>query len=70
MEELFGFLYARPSFLEGVARAIDIGGTLQEYNTSLSGADADRLAIQSDNLMIANDLRKSIAVIVEDKKPS
>jgi len=27
-------LYARPSFLEGMARVADIGGTLQVYNES------------------------------------
>jgi len=27
-------LFARPSFFEGIARVIDIGSTLNEYNTN------------------------------------
>ena len=27
-----GIIYARPSFLEGMARVLDIGGTLEEYD--------------------------------------
>lgn len=37
MNDQFGLLYATPSFLEGVARAIDIGDTLTEYNYSEAG---------------------------------
>jgi len=35
------FLYARPSFAEGVARIMDFGNTLNEYNESVSGKTAD-----------------------------
>ena len=42
------FLYARPSFLEGMARVMDIGGALNEYNNFLSDEDADFVALWMD----------------------
>ena len=49
------FLYARPSFIEGVARVLDIGGTLNVYNSSPTGSKADSLALDSDCLSIGDD---------------
>ena len=43
-----GRLFARPSFWEGYARAIDIGGTLNEYNQNKTPEEADTAAIRSD----------------------
>jgi len=57
MNSLSTFLYARPSFGEGVARLIDFGNTLQEYNTSITGDQADTLAIASDWLVVGDDLK-------------
>ncbi len=53
-----GFLYARPSFLEGVGRIIDFGNILQKYNTSSTPELADKKAIQSDWLAVGNDMRQ------------
>ena len=61
MSELFGFLYARPSFIEGVARALDLGGTLQEYNNSPTGEMADRLALEADLQTVTEELKAAIA---------
>ena len=61
MNEQFGLLYAAPSFLEGLARSIDIGDTLTEYNTSESGAEADTRALRSDWKAVGDDLRQAIA---------
>ena len=33
------FLFAEPSFLEGMARVVDFGGTLNEYNRSATESD-------------------------------
>ena len=60
MQSLFGFLYARPSFLEGLARIFDFGNTLDEYNQSLTPEQADSLALRADWLTIAGDLRKAV----------
>ena len=54
------FLFARPSFLEGMARAIDMGGTLNEYNGSRDGAEADRRAMSSDFKMVGKDIAAAI----------
>ena len=67
MNEQFGLLYAAPSFLEGVARAVDIGDTLTEYNGSESGAAADLRALRSDWLAIGNDLRQAMSQFEQDK---
>jgi len=61
MNEQFGLLYSIPSFVEGVARSIDIGDTLTEYNGSESGVDADTRSLSSDWKAIGNDLRQAIA---------
>ena len=53
-------LFARPSFLEGLARLLDFGGTLNEYNYSDSPAEADFLAIQSDWEAVGLDMTWAI----------
>ncbi len=50
------FLFAQPSFLEGVARVGDIGGTLNEYNSSIDPAQADRLALRADIEALRQDV--------------
>ena len=50
------FLYAEPSFVEGVARALDLGNTLNTYNAAPSGEQADMLAMEADWLAIREDL--------------
>ena len=49
-------LFARPSFIEGMARIFDMGGTLNEYNSSPSGEEADAIAIWSDWAAIGQDM--------------
>ena len=56
MGNLSTFLFARPSFCEGVARAIDLGGTLDEYNVSPSGEIADAIAFSADWRQVAEDM--------------
>lgn len=53
-------LFARPSFLEGLARLIDVGGTLNEYNRVISPEEADLLAIESDWEAVGEDLIAAI----------
>lgn len=54
------FLFARPSFLEGVARIMDFGNTLNTYNISATPAEADNRAISADWQAVGNDLRRAI----------
>jgi hypothetical protein len=57
MSDFTTFLFARPSFVEGVARILDLGGTLQEYNQSATGVEADHLALTMDMYAIGQDMR-------------
>ncbi len=42
------FLFARPSFLEGMARIWDFTNSLNTYNYSADPKAADEIAIRSD----------------------
>jgi hypothetical protein len=53
-------LFARPSFMSGVARALDLGGTFDEYNRSPSPEDADVRALHSDWMAVGADMQKAI----------
>lgn len=53
-------LFARPSFMEGFARVIDIGGTLNIYNVDETEQEADAKALSSDWWAIGDDLRYSL----------
>ena len=58
MEDMYSdFLYARPSFWEGMARVMDIGSTLNEYNSS---GDPDTTALLMDWLVVGQTMRQSI----------
>ena len=52
------FLYAKPSFIEGMARVMDIGGTLNEYNAY---EDPDTIALLMDWLAVGQDMRRASA---------
>jgi len=54
--KITSFLYARPSFLEGVGRVVDFGNALQKYNTSSSSARADERSIRSDWASVGSDM--------------
>lgn len=55
-----GILFARPSFLEGMARVLDFGNTLTEYNTSVTPQQADAVAIAADWRAVGDDIRSAI----------
>jgi hypothetical protein len=54
------FLYAHPSFLGGMAQAMDLGATLFVFNESLTPEEADYYAIRSDWLAVARDIFSAI----------
>ena len=65
------FLFAMPSFIRGVARTLDIGGTLNVYNRSVDGDEADRRALQADWNTIGQDMWvgvKQVEQEIKDKK--
>jgi hypothetical protein len=51
------FLFASPSFIQGIASAMDIGGTLVMYNESETTIEADTRAIANDWAMVGKDIR-------------
>lgn len=61
MSDLSTFLYANPSFHEGMSRVVDFGDTLTEYNRSLTSEQADFLALIADWRAIGKDMQKATA---------
>lgn len=56
----FGLLYARPSFLAGFISILDWTGILNIYNDSPDAATADAVAIRSDWDFVGRDIRSAI----------
>ena len=50
------YLFARPSLLEGIARNIDLFGTLNEYNTLSFSIEADLQAHYNDLACLQKDM--------------
>lgn len=63
MSEYTTFLFARPSFLEGLARIFDFSGALNEYNISATPEQADARALRSDWMAVGDDLRNALDII-------
>lgn len=68
LNDLTNFLFADPDFLSGAGSVIDIGGTLVEFNSSLSDRDADRRAIMSDWAVVGENIKSSINKIEQEKE--
>ncbi len=51
-----GRLFARPSFVEGVSRILDLGATLNVYNQNTTPEEADFEALESDWLSVGDEL--------------
>ena len=54
------YLFAIPSFKRGLARAIDIGSTMDVYNESENGNAADARAIASDWKQVGLDILEAV----------
>jgi len=59
------FLFARSSFLEGVARLWDLGNFLNEYNDAPTPEQADLAATAADWRAVGDDLRAAMASFEE-----
>ncbi len=53
-------LFAEPSLIGGMARVVDLGATLQDYNYSRNTAEADTKALINDWFAIGDDIRHSL----------
>jgi len=68
LNENFGLLFATPSFLEGFARVLDLGGTLTQYNTTSDPREADYLALRSDWRAIGDDFYTALGEYEADEE--
>ena len=66
MGDYSSFLFARPSFLEGMGRVLDFGGTMTDFNRSLTPEMADELAMRADWSQVGADLLEAVMHGVED----
>jgi hypothetical protein len=57
MSDFTCILFARPTFIEGVGRLVDIYGLLNQYSISASAEEADRKAIAADWNQVGLDIR-------------
>lgn len=57
------FLSADPTFTEGMARILDFGDTLTEYNRSTSAEQADMIALAADWQSVIDDLTQAFASV-------
>jgi hypothetical protein len=55
MNKLTDYLFSTPSWLDGFARALDMGGTMTSYNSSDTPAQADAIALYTDWKAVSQD---------------
>ncbi len=60
------FLFARPSFLSGVAKVLDLFGTFTRYNSSTTPDEADSRAIAADWGVVGQDLQTGFVQLETD----
>jgi hypothetical protein len=58
------FLFAMPSFVSGMGRALDLGNTMTQYNFSDTPTEADVKALRSDWFAIGQDMRDAVNTLV------
>ena len=58
-------LFARPSFLRGMARVVDLGGSVNRgaYNSMLTPGEADARALRGDWQMVARDIASAFGEV-------
>lgn len=54
-------LFAAPNFLSGLSRVFDISSTINVYNDSQSPEEADFRALQSDWIVVGDDIREAVS---------
>ena len=62
--------YSRRSFLKGMSRIIDLGGTLRNRPTFRMGWKADTIALRTDWEMIGRDIREAITELESEEAES
>ena len=65
---LSSFLFARSSWLSGLARILDIGGTFTEYNFGTTPAETNWFALASDAEMVRRDFWAAFTAFTEENR--
>ncbi len=65
---LSNYLFARPSFLEGFSRTLDVAGNFDSYNESSTSEEADVRAAVNDWRMVGQDLSSAMKIYGEELK--
>jgi len=60
------FLFVQPSFLNGIARTLDLFGNFTEYNISDDPEEADKRALFNDGQAIREDMSKAFMQFKEE----
>lgn len=62
MDELkyTGYLFAKPTFSDGVASLVDVSGSLLAFNYSKTSKEADTKALITDWYAVCNDFKEAI----------
>jgi hypothetical protein len=58
-----GVWFANPSFSGGMARVMDLGGTLNSYKIYASPNEADKAALRRDFEAVGNDIRSAVEAV-------
>jgi hypothetical protein len=61
------YLFATPTWKEGVGRLLDFGDTLTQYNESATAEQADYRAFEMDWKAVGSDIQDAIDSIVRRK---
>ncbi|HOV15139.1 MAG TPA: hypothetical protein PK771_12695 [Spirochaetota bacterium] len=56
------FLFVNPSFVNGIARTIDLFGNFSEYNISKNSLDADKKALYEDFKQVGKEQHRRIYI--------
>jgi hypothetical protein len=67
MSDRSTFLFANPSFAEGMARVIDLGATMQIYNDSKTEKEADCKALGKDWETVGGDIVDAVDTYEQKK---
>ncbi len=67
MQPRSDFLFASPSVQEGIARIVDFGDTLNEYNSSVSKEEADEIALWMDWAIVGATIRQAMKSVSTQK---
>ena len=68
MDSRSGFLFAKPSILEGIGRNIDLFGILNSYNYSQNGHQADLKAMRNDIAGLKKDFYDAYGIVIDGIK--